>query len=333
MNKKQQTTFITILIVLVGLGAVYFFAKPQIVNKPSTNSNSSPEIENVKTSNIISEDLIYAIRSDNYTDIYSANSKGDNPKKVYTDRDEDLKIKSLTSLTYNNRVLVAMAPKEEEFINSLYLIHTDGSGKKDKLTDNFASTTAPLISPNGQKIAYILFSNAEADFGFKLIVANSDNSNKRELLRDAAGINLYSWDPNSQFLSFSQGSIKDQTEIKSVDIGTLDQENILKTSGFVQHLAWIESNQFIYSSVPENKDYNKSEIYTYINKKINRLTNNNNLDDYPQISPKSQIAYISYNYEKSTPIIYQLGKINLTSINNSATTQLTDATIIVGWTR
>lgn len=330
MNKKQQTTLITILIVLAGLGAIYFFAKPSLVSQPSSD-NSKPESASVKTSENISEDLIYAIRADSYTDIYLANSKNTNQKKVYTDRDEDLKIKSLTSLTYDNRVLAAMAPKEEEFINSLYLIHTDGSGQKDKLADNFASTSAPIISPDGQKIAYTLFSNAEADFGFKLIVANYDNSNKRELLTDSTGINLYSWDPDSQNISFSKGSVASQTEIKSVNLDSLSQENIFQADGIVQHFSWVKDDLYIYSSIPENKDYNQGEIYTYLNKKINRLTNNTTFDDFAKISPRSQVSYLSYNYEKNIPIIYQVGKINLTSINNAATSQLHEATIIVGW--
>lgn len=332
MHKKQQTTLVTLIIILLSAGAIYYFAKPQLSKNSPTTTGTNPETQSVNTvDSAISEDLVYAIRTDTYTDIYVTNSKNSTPKKVYTDRDENQKIKAITSLTYDNRILVEMAPKDEEFINSVYLIHTDGSGAKDKITDNFASTGAPMISPDGQKIAYTLFSNAEVDFGFKLIVANSDNSNKRELLKDNAGISLYSWDPSSQYLSFSKGNTTNQTEISSVNIDTLNQDSIFKTDGIVEHLKWAKDSKFIFSSLPASKDYNQSEIYSYINKKQNRITTNNTYDDYGAISLKSQISYISYDYDKTIPIIYQLGKVNLAAVDNTKNSQLSDASIIIGW--
>lgn len=335
-NKTLYRVLTTVLIIAAIVGIVYFVNAS--INKPK---NTQPQTLSSATStnqsilnNKISLDygmIIYAQKTADFTNIYKINFKDNKPIKIFTDKDESEKIKFVSNATYNGRVLVMMTPKQEEFIGNLYLIRTDGSGNKDKVASDFASISSPIISPDGTKIVYTQFSNAEADYGFKLIVANYDNSSKREIAKDNSGIIIFVWSPDSKKIAYSKGSSQNNTEIHTVAEDGKNDSVLYKLDGSLISMDWGNNNKFVLSSGPKQSKTNEQvEIYSLENNKLSKLTNNNVYDAFPHFSKDNNlISYISIK-PTDQPLNYSSGKLNVMDYFGNNTTEITDGNYIIG---
>lgn len=164
---------------------------------PASTASSSPATETIL---IVTEER-------GITQLIRIDPAAGSRQIVFTDSDESLKIKQVgTTNAKGDEVLVVMGPTDREFGGSLWVIATDGSGKKTQLLEEFASPWPPALSPDGKKIAYVFFSNAENESGFSLIVANRDGTNKRELVRETQSITQPIFNVNGTIIAYLRGS-------------------------------------------------------------------------------------------------------------------------------
>ena len=164
-HKKQQNILLAIIGIVVIAAIGYYLSsaqKSENTDKIEIKTSETTQKENVDggtTENnreVAYEGKVYFTEQDKtITNIFSQ-VDGEDEKLVFTDEDEDVKIKSATSITSIGDVLAVMSPANQEFGGALYLIKTDGSGQKEKLVDEFASTQDPVISSDGKSIAYTL---------------------------------------------------------------------------------------------------------------------------------------------------------------------------------
>ncbi len=164
-------------------------------------------------------------------------------KVLFTDGDENLKIKQVGTMSFaTNEVLVVMGSAEQQFGGSLWAIATDGSGAKRRLIEEFASPWPPALSSDGQKIAYVFYSNAEQETGFSLVIARRDGSNKRELVRETTSITQPVFSPDGQKIAYFRGD-----SIMVVDILGQKSQEFVKLAGLTPYdLAWGPDNQFAF---------------------------------------------------------------------------------------
>lgn len=336
-NSKQSYKMLSIILVIISIGAIIYLLNSSLAKTPQTSSQPTPSNSASSREQSSSESLqsvkylILAQRSQGSTDIFIVNSQDKSKKTIYTDKDENEKIKSLGNITSTGKILALMAPKDSEFVGTLYLIKTDGSGQKEKLVENFASASSPLISPDGQKICYTLFSNAEADYGFGLIVANMDNSNKREIAKNSTSLAIYSWDQDSKNIYYSKAQGQNNTPLYSYNLTNNDEQLLSSLDGYVHSLSSSTNDKFVLSMSPDSSKFAQSEIYLLENKKLLQVTHDENYDDYPHLSRDNFIGYAAINYLANQSVIYLPGKIKEISSQGKNQVDLVEGNFVIGW--
>lgn len=333
MKKTKSWSFVIIIVaILLATTAFALYTK----NKPQPTSSQDKKIENSTNTDdtkiSLNGKLFFAAKNDKATTIYEKNFSKDRIIKIFTDTDEGKKIRSLGGIG-DNKILSFNTDLEEEHIGELAGIILDSSGKKDIFQKEFASTQPPIISPNGEKIAYTLFSNAEKDFGFKLIVANKDNSNKIELDNDPTNLTIFSWNYNSNELCYSKGNSENEQKVFTIDIKEKKSNEFLTFKGYINSLYWGKTDKFVASMQEKGSEIKKTELYYFTLKKPKpeKITDNDTYENYPVLSPDGEnIAFFSTSTDNK-PTSNQNGEIKIININSKETNKVADGNNIVGW--
>jgi len=331
-NKGLFNLFIFIIVILAVAGLINAKGGKFLtsVDKTSTNQGGGDFTTDELISNIPNQKLIYAIKSSKSSDIYSYSFSDKKSKKIFTDSDESEKIRSIGPVDNDGKILVYSGLVTNEFTGSLYLLNSDGSGKMEKIWNNFSSPQNPIISPDGKSICYTLFSNAEKDFGFKLIISALDGQNKKQIFTDATNIQAYAWSPNSNQIIYSYG---ENNNISKIDANSLNEDKLINLNDqAINHLSWSLDNIIIASLMPKGNDsFNQADIFT-IDKSTKKIISNTLLDDYPYYDDSNNLAYINTDYSIKQNDQYKIGKINVLLANGS-TEVIGDANQIIGWSK
>lgn len=339
--KKNIVVFVIIIISIIGLGYLLSGtnSNPISTDKDSSTSTATKTetTENIGGSNIKTKDtaldyigkIVYLQKSSGVNNICVQESKNDK-KIVYTDKDEELKIKSVKSITSNGKVLAVLAPNDQLFGGKLYLIPIDGSGKKELLVDEFASPQTPVISSNAKSIAYILFSNIEEDFGFSLNSMNVSGKNKLQIDHDDSLISYPAWSPDSKNIAYIKGNNPNMKVFVSDDNGTERTEVYsIASDKKISGLSWSNQNIIILTLVGL-KDSNNSEIISAdVNSKktISLLKDrNNSLSDALLIDEKKE----NFIYLQSNNSQQDNNNLNIGNRRNDSSF-INTANSIIGW--
>lgn len=217
-------------------------------------------------------------------------------------------------------VIWVMLAGADEFSGSLARI--DFQGNMKVVIDRLVSIGLPAISADGGSLIYVTFSNAEADFGFKLIERSLTNDEVKILTSNTSGISLPRYCFQTQICYISQ---TDQTsKIISQSPGGKAEQVIYQT----------ESNLVDWSVVPD-----RIVVVDRPNTTTNRLTLI--VNDRPSIiestSEVIRQVYISesspkvatYRLKKTTD---QEGSIIFTDLDTRQSKIVSDqASFLVGW--
>lgn len=333
-KSTSKSLFFTFLLAFCIIIAGYFLSRGSGTQEPINGSQSlnqgGGEIESSQSTEIKGS-IVYLTRDSKGSDIYTV-SVNSQPQKVFTDKDEDLKIKSAQSLTLSGKILTEMASVDQQFGSSLYFIYTDGSGKKEKIVEEFASTQSPIISPNGKKIAYIVFSNAEADYGFSLYVMNNDGSNKQKITNDSSGLHILSWNPESNQLAFLKGNDPKQSIIYTADLKGDQAKELISFKEKVYSLDW-EKQGFVFTKGPTEQEINKVEVFKMDSdgKNTKRLTNNETHENFCYFSQNGKtIGYLSVKYDNNIDNT-KTGEINTIDLNGENGKKIAEGNYLIGW--
>ena len=148
-------------------------------------------------------DLVFLMTSGGVNQIVIVNPATQKRQVMYTDKDETLKLKLIGNMTATgSEVIALMGEATQDFGGSLWAIKLDGSGLATRLIADFTAPWPPVFSPDGTHIAYVTFSNAEADYGFSLILANRDGTAKKILVRDNLPLTQPIFSPSGQQLAY-----------------------------------------------------------------------------------------------------------------------------------
>lgn len=321
--KNNNRNIIFFIVILVILGCVYFYwtnsSKPKQTNNTiSSTTSGEPMVtaeNSTKNDTLNYSGTIYFTKiADNIYEIYSKKNS-DDAKLIFTDKDEKEKIKFAPSMSKDGKILAILAPSDQSFGGTLYSINSDGSGQKTKLIDNFITSQAPAISPDGTKIAYILFSNAEFDYGFSLYVANTDGTNKIKIDSDPTTISNFTFNADSNALIYLKG--------KNINVTNIDGKNNLN----IYSLSDDEKLTSITNTI------NNTDILLTFETKIvslNKETQKNN-NIYTSKDQKITSAYYTSNDENMVAFVNDGTKsLNITDLKDNSK-QITEASNIIQW--
>lgn len=338
--KSRSKLFLGLILIVFIVAFGVFFSKATPSEKQTSDSSkiSSPQSV-VSDSDNISDEIIYLTNSTDTTNIYSMNPNDKSKKIVFTDKDENIKIKQCQSITLDGKkILAAFNLKDDNFISSLWFISADGSGSKEKLLDSFASPLPPIVSPDGKKMAYTIFSNVELDYGFSLLIANNDGTNKQTIAKDKNSIANITFSPDNKYVFYSKGTESGQSGLFRTALSSNESTEIyaLKDKEAIYSVSISKNNQIAISKGPiGNNMLNEAEIYLLdINgKSVNQLFSNDTHENYLSFSPDgTELAYMSIKYEANPKNANVSGTIYLADIKAKTFVSLNqDADIIVGW--
>ena len=333
MKKKSNKSLflIMILAVFIIIIGIYFGKYDNSVQNNLGNQDS--EAVNNDTINFgnFKGNIVYLSKSTEGTDLFKVGNDK-KPINFYTDRDDEIKIKSAASMTLKGKILAVMGSENQEFGGSLYLIDTTQIGNKEKLIDQFASTDVPIISPNGNKIAYTIFSNIESDYGFSLYSMNPDGSNKFKITGDDISIKILSWSSNGSNISYTKGDTSKASKIYVYDFTAGKEKELIEFKEKIYSLSW-SSDGFIFSKGSSgDNDINKAEIFKMDEntKNIKKITSDDKHNNFGYYSPDmTLITYLSVVYEKNVDLT-RSGEIVIANISGDFE-KIADANTIIGW--
>lgn len=338
--KKEYNILIFIIIIIVVVVIGYFTSTAKDSkkisnndrNQQSQNKNSGNAVgggpAEIKTTINYDGKIIFSEKKDNATFVYLKTST-DEKKLVFTDKDEEDKIKFFGGISDQGDILAVLALENQEFSGSLELIKTDGSGNRTKILDEFASFQAPRISPDARLISYILFSNAEIDYGFGLYVMNKLGQNKLKIDSDQTTINNIAWSQDSKKFCYIKGN-NPKMQLFIADSEGFEQKKIylIPADKTVLDLSW-KSNSILVT-LNSLTGTNESEIIA-IDPDTAKIATILKTSDYIAESEwatnsNDKIFYLSAK-NKEEKNNYQL---NIADINGNSS-NLGSAKSIIGW--
>ena len=334
---KNKLIPIIIILILIGAGAYYFdryYLKgnsSKVVEKASVDdikTTKDTKDQNVKNT---ADSLIYLAGSEGTKEIISINAEGQNKKILYTDRDEALKIRSLSHVAYLSFEALAYVSADNSKSGKFYIIKLDQSGKKDEI-DNIFEPSSISISPDGQQIAYVVFSNAEINYGNNILLVNRKGENRREIFHSDESISSLSFSPDSKSVAFVKSDNQGKSVISKVNIDSAKENQIFSASTPIPAISWSKDNKIIFTK--SDTKYETGEIIEMDadgknDKKI--METKNGLGVYAIFSGDGlNIAYIAVTFngkfEKNAE-----GDIKVSSNLGQNINKIGSGSMILGW--
>lgn len=338
MKKRQQfAIFIAILILIVLAG----FVLNRFVNTTS-NSNNSSQNNNTTKSNDLSnqgqtkntnEKIVYVKYTDNAKQIFTANADGQKEKLIYSDKDEEQKIKTFGGLAYiRGEILVLVASNET--LGKLATINSE-TGEKQIIVDSFGNPESLAISPDGKAIAFVSFSNAEADYGYSLYTISRSGINRRRIFQSSKIIDNISFNEAANKIAFILTDNSGNSQINITNLSSSKTSSIYTASHHLLALGWQANNKITFSQNTEKFD--NGELWQ-INpdgstpQKV--FESKERLPIFSQISQDSlSETYLLVKYG-DTIDLNKSGELVLSSIKDNSLTagqKITEANFVLGW--
>lgn len=253
-------------------------------------------------------------------------------RSVYTDKGKSTKLKSVSHLTADGQSVIATIGESDGASDQLVAIKTDGSGQQTVLVDNFVSTQAPVVSPDGTRLALVSFSNAEPDFGFTLVVTDINGKNRKELTKDQSGIAQLHFSADGSQLAYLKGAAATQTEVERVTIANGQTSGLYKAKDkIITDFDWSSLGLLAVTMAPNAKTAaTQSDLYLVDpkNSSAQQLTKTTTAERYPVLAPDgSGLAFIKTTGQS------QNGEVTVVDSQGKELMTLGSAQSVVGWSK
>lgn len=325
----QKVIAVILGVIIIG-GLAWYFNQNYLQSSNKTGEtqgfSNSP---GTKSTEEVSGNLVYAIFSDN-REIWMANSAGQK-KKLFTDVDETDKIVKLSNLaTLSKEVLAVVSADKNASSGKLVAINLDNA-KVEVLQPSFSASADFSVSLDGKDLAYIKFSNVEANYGYTLYSQKRTGFNIRELKRSESEIRLPVWDKSGGKVAFIQVNGVD-SELMVVDKESGEESSIAGFSNkTVDWLSWGESEKIVLSlrKIGENSSSEiilvdaqtkKDQKFTDVSGGVTSFIYSNNL----------WLSYLVGQYQEKTNNLSS-GQIYFQNILNKEKIPFQKGNQILGW--
>lgn len=296
-STSNQFLYYFLLISLLVLLFGYYFNNTKSI--PSTTSSISTSTSVISTPNTTDSKIKYSNiffynKSKDKFNIYGYD--GSNKQLIFTDSDEKEKILNILGVT-ENKIYLLMG---NDASKNLYSISLDSIGKKNIEINNFNKESYAI---GNSIIAYLEYSNAEKDFGYKIFTSTLTGSNKAEIASESLSPFNLKLDNDYLYYTIDRSNV---FEIYSINLDKYDKKLIAEINKKPNQYQ-INKDNIIFLS--ENRLFNydlTTKLYKdYVNEsEINSFVINN-----------------EYMYYTKNGIIY--------SIENSKSTEITSGDIVL----
>lgn len=258
----QKTLTIILGLILVG-GLAWYINKNYLAPQGSNSKFPVPFGTSETVNGALSgnteqprEKLIFTQSSPGFSIYQWQEGKG---KKLFTDTDEKLKITKLSNIaSASGRVLVIFTPESQESAGELYSISLSNA-QKESLRQNFIAPNMWALSPDGEKIAQVRFSNLEENYGYSIYVEEKGGGKARKLFLSQTEIFAIAWDGSSSKLAFSYFE-NENTLVKTIDVNLGTMEDIITfEKKVIDSLVW-QGSAKLFLSLREMTTDNEGEI-------------------------------------------------------------------------
>lgn len=268
-------------------------------------------------------------------DIYTTDVSTGKRRKVFTDSDETLKIKTVAGITFDVLwTLATLGEKSAERGSTLALLDLTGKGKKQILLSDFGASGTPVIDPLGKKVAYVVFSNAEPDYGYSLLTMNTDGSNRQRLARSEGIVGNPAFSPDGNKIAYTVET-SGGTDLAVADATGKNAKTVLTLSGETMDAVSWSADRIAYASMPKKEgSANEGEIWRVgtDGSGKTRVTQNNRHDTTPAFSPDGNfLAFVGVVFEGGKISQQGDGDVYFATKEGKNETKLFSGDEILGW--
>jgi Tol biopolymer transport system component len=271
----------------------------------------------------------------NGADIYTTDVETKKRRKVFTDSDETLKIKTVSGVTSDGLwTLATLGEMSKESGSTLALLDLTGQGKKQILLSDFGASGAPVIDPQGVKIAYVIFSNAEADYGYSLFVMDTDGANRGRIVRAEGLVGNPSISLDGSRIAYTVET-NSGTELAVSDISGKNAKTILTLSGeTIYSVSW-GKDLIAYATMPKKEtSANEGEIWTIDSDGSGKtqVTKNDRHDTTPAfLKDGNYLAYVGIDFAGGKKTLQGEGDVYYEMVDGKGEIKLFSADQVLGW--
>lgn len=215
-------------------------------NQATTTTTSVTATSSVASTAAIQKPLdlkeIYFLQqSDKGKKIYRYDSQSKKQTLFFTDSDEKQKINAVLGLSDEGKVIVLL---DGDGSKSLAEISNDGKGTIKILNADYQFQSVSRLGFN--HVLTVSFSNAERDFGFKLITADLAGANLREISRQNLPFVDYQWGKTEKIIYYGKNTSSGVSEIDKVDLEKSETSLLTKINQQIQLFVFDDSNNKVY---------------------------------------------------------------------------------------
>jgi TolB protein len=182
-----------------------------------------------------------------------------------------------------------------------------------------------MFSPDGKKIAYVSFSNAEKDGGYMLEVADSDGSNAKQLVNETSPITQPIWNSTGDQIAYLRQQNSTTSAIVTISAAGGTAKTLASFTNRVPYdLAWSSDNHLAF--VDGTGD--QAQLYEITTTATDPavLTTPTGRESRPVYAPNSQgLAFVLTNGSVSTAYSFDRAAQKFSA--------LAPAKIVLGWIR
>jgi WD40 repeat protein len=246
-NKKILGGLLALLI--IGVGA--YFVDRYVLKNSTGSITEKPAVDDLSNktstapSDVTTADKIVYLRNENDAkEVVVDSAAGGAAKVIFTDKDEDQKIKVAADIAYLSREVLLFMGGDTS--GKLFIVKLDGTGAKEVIND-FAKPLALAISPDGQKIAYVIFSNVEGSYGNNIVVMSRKGANRRVLFNSQDTISSLSFSEDGSELIFAKTGTNGRSAISKLSLDNPKENVIYQGDANIPTLSWSKSGQIIFT--------------------------------------------------------------------------------------
>jgi len=326
-----------VLLVVLGLiiiGGIAWYADKNYFSKNSSNTQKNETSSNFKpiqADKDTQEKIIYLINKDGTKEIDSVNYKGEDANKIFSDENEDLKIKKIGGYGYLTKEILLIIGGDNNYENKLAIIKSDGS--KEVIVDSFGNPNSINISPDSKMIGYVFFSNVEADYGYGLYTMSRDGSNKRQIVKKNNVIKSVVFNKDASKIAYLSVGQDNKSEIHSINTDSTNDQTIFTSDDIISSVSWSESNNLIVASYQKGKNSGEIQIISNQGKlQAKVLSTKEGVPVYATISSDDQtVGFLEVKLKDGSFDDSAEGQVLTVKSSGQDLNKIADGFSVIGW--